>query len=360
MILYIGLTVIAVIAAYGIDTQEPVSPYGTTRKRAQGKILFAFVFVLLFGVSACRVSVGNDYGEYLKLFEKISLRQHVSSEIGFNVVVAGFQYLLGDGIWCSRFLLALFSFGTVWFFLKAVYDQSVDFSAALFLLMTQGFYFNSLNTVRYYFALSVALYAMKYAIAKRWLPFVCYIIFAALFHKTVLLVLPAYFLAALPWKKWMAAVVGVFCISLVLFPDVYRKIIFAIYPFYENSAFDRAQLSYLNIAKCGAVVVFCLLFYRQTIAGNKANQFYFVLNVGALLTYCFGSFIPEVSRIAYYFSISNIFLLPAVLSGITGKRKRIFFKISIGVAFSLYFLIFLYKSYDISIRLLPYHSWILQ
>lgn len=357
---YIGLTALAVLIAYGIETQEPDSRYGVTRRKAQSQVLFAAVFLLLFGVSACRVSVGNDYGEYLKLFERISLRQHVSSEIGFNVLTAVLQYLLGYNVWCGRMILALFSLGTVWFFLKAIYDQSVDFPAALFLLMTQGFYFNSLNTVRYYFALSVALYAMKYAIEKKWLPFVGCIVFAALFHKSVLLVIPAYFLATLPWKKWMVALAGVFCASLVVFPGFYRRIIFAIYPFYENSAFDRAQISYVNIAKCGAVVVFSLLFYKKVIRKNRANKFYFILNVGALLTYCFGSFIPEVSRVAYYFSISNIFLLPAVLSEIPGKRMRLFFKACVGVAFFIYFIVFLQKSYDINIRLLPYHSWILE
>ena len=107
-------------------------------------------------------------------------------------------------------------------------------------------------------------------------------------------------------------------------------------------------------------MVFCLLFYKKVIRKNRANKFYFILNVGALLTYCFGSFIPEVSRVAYYFSISNIFLLPAVLSEIPGKRMRLFFKACVGVAFFIYFIVFLQKSYDINIRLLPYHSWILE
>ena len=71
---YIGLTALAVLIAYGIETQEPDSRYGVTRRKAQSQVLFAAVFLLLFGVSACRVSVGNDYGEYLKLFERISLR----------------------------------------------------------------------------------------------------------------------------------------------------------------------------------------------------------------------------------------------------------------------------------------------
>ena len=358
MILYIVLTGLTVLIAYGIDTGVADSPYGVSRKRMLNGILFAAVFFLLAGVSACRVSVGNDYGEYLKLFQRISLRQHVSSEVGFNLLTAGIQYLFGTGVVSDRIILALFSVATVYFFLKAIYDQSVDFSAALFLLMTQGFYFNSLNTVRYYFALSVALFAMKYAISKRWFSFVGWILFAALFHKSVLLVIPVYFLATCRWKKWMAAFLAFACASALLVPDIYRRVIFLIYPYYENSAFDRSKLSVINILKCAAIVIFALLFYKTAIKGNKKNTFYFLLNVGALLIYCFGSFIPEVSRIAYYLSISNIFLIPAVLDKIADRKKQLFLKICIGAAFALYFAVYLYKAYDISIRLLPYHTFI--
>ena len=52
---YIGLTALAVLIAYGIETQEPDSRYGVTRRKAQSQVLFAAVFLLLFGVSACRV-----------------------------------------------------------------------------------------------------------------------------------------------------------------------------------------------------------------------------------------------------------------------------------------------------------------
>ena len=47
---YIGLTALAVLIAYGIETQEPDSRYGVTRRKAQSQVLFAAVFLLLFGV----------------------------------------------------------------------------------------------------------------------------------------------------------------------------------------------------------------------------------------------------------------------------------------------------------------------
>ncbi len=357
MILYIGLTILTILIAYRVEPSRVGCPIGLAKKEMQNRILLFAIFFLLFMVSAFREAVGNDYGEYLNIFRKVSENKHVSSEIGFNLVVKLVQYLFGTGVVSVRIIFALFSFGTVYFFVKALYEQSEWFAASFFLFMTQGFYFNSLNTVRYYFVLAVALYSMNYVIKKKWMPFVCLILFAALFHKSVLLVLPVYFLANLRWKKWHAILVGLGCASLVLFPNLYRKIIFTIYPFYENSAFDDNRISIINVLRCTGVVVLTLLYYKQVLKDNRKNQFYFYLNLGALLIYLFGSFIPEVSRVGYYLSISNVFLIPAVLRSIPKKGQRIFFTIAVVGAFTLYFAVFLYRAWDISLRLLPYRSF---
>lgn len=360
MILYVGLTLLTCLIAYGVDSDAPRCPVGTLRKEAENKVRVMAIFTLLFVVSAIREAVGNDYGEYLQIFDKISRNAHVSTEIGFNTIVRICQYLFGTGEVSARIILGLFSLGTAYFLVKALYDQSTWFVMSFFLLMTQGFYFNSLNTVRYYFVLAVALYSMKYAQEKKWIKFVLLILFAALFHKTVLLVLPVYFLAGLSYRLWHLIPVGVLCLSAVLFPKFYRTILFKIYPFYENSAYDTGGLSYVNILKCLCVLILSILYYRKTIKEDGANRFYFMLNIGALLIYCFGSFIPVVSRVAFYLSIGNVFLIAGVLKKIPDKKQKIFFTGAVILAFSLYFAAFLYKAYDINIRLLPYHSFVFE
>ena len=360
MILYVGLTLLTCLIAYGVEEKNLSCPGGITQKEAKNRVRLIAIFSLLFVVSAIREKVGNDYGEYLQIFENISNHKHVSTEIGFNTVVRVCQYLFGVGETADRIILGIFSFTTVFFFVKALYDQSSDFFMSFFLLMTQGFYFNSLNTVRYYFVLAVALYSMKYVLEKKWVRFVCLILFASLFHKTVLLVLPVYFFASLSYKLWHMIPVGMVCLSAVLFPSFYRSIIFKIYPFYENSSFDTGEISYINIAKCVCILVLSLLYYKKVIKTDRALLFYFTLNIGALLIYCFGSFIPVVSRVAFYLSISNVFLIAGILKKITDRKQKIFFTSAIVAAFLLFFAVFLYKAYDIDIRLLPYHSFVFE
>ena len=330
------------------------------RQQVWNGILAISIFVLLAGVSACRIAVGNDYWVYRDQFNLIMQSRHVSYEAGFNLVVMAIQDLFGYDKYLPVF--GFFSIVTTFFFVKAMYDQGEWFGMTVFLLMTNGFYFSSLNTVRYYFALAVAMYAMKYVLRKQYGVFIAWIVFAAFFHKTILVVIPIYLIAA--WLanhrvyKWMYVVLGAFLVSLVVFRNFYRKIIFIFYPYYEGSAFDKIDFSVTNVAKCVAVLALCLIFYKVALKENVQNRFYFFLMLAGFSVYTFGAFIPEVSRIGYYMTVSQIFLVPGVLVRIENKKWRMLFTGAVVLAYTAYFALFLRSAYDINIRLLPYLNWI--
>lgn len=333
---------------------------GMDRQRAANICCAAAIFILLAAVSACRIAVGNDYWGYRFQFNLIMQGRHVSYEWGFNLVVWVIQSLLGYDNYLPVF--AVFSIATAFFFVKAMYDQGEWFGATVFLLMTNGYYYSSLNSVRYYFALAVAMYAMKYVLRRQYGIFLLWICFAACFHKSILVVIPIYlaahWLAEHKLNKYLYLAGGAFLASMLLFQDFYRRILFFFYPYYEGSVFDKVDFSVTNIAKCVGVLVLCLVFYKAAIGDHIQNRFYFFLNLAGLATYTCGSFIPEVSRIGYYMIVSQVFLIPGVLIRIEKKGWRIFWTVGVGIAFLGYFALFLHSAYDTSIRLLPYLNWI--
>lgn len=358
MLLYLGLTALTVLLAYAVNNQSISDTNRITRQQVCNRIFIISIFTLLFIVSAGRYYVGNDYGEYVGTFAKIHMSRKVSSELGFNTVVRAIQILCGYEQFIPVF--AVFSFATVAFFLKAIYDQAEWFPYSFFLFMASGYYLSSLNTVRYYFALAIAMFAAKYIIQRDYTRFLIWILVAAMFHKTVLLVIPVYWFASKKWKKIEIAFLLVLCTSLLFFKDFYRSIIFKIYPYYENSVFDTGNTSYSNIIKGLCILVFALLFYKQAIFHNKKNEFYFNLNIGALLVYLFASFIPEVSRIGYYMNAFQVFLIPNILIRIPDKKQRIFFTSAITIAYFLYFAIFMYRASGVELRIIPYATWIMR
>lgn len=371
MAVYLTLTVLVVLLGMAVDNRETVKLHitprrkvlygqGMTKQQALNLVAAAAVFVLLAGVSACRIAVGNDYWVYRFQFNLIMQGRHVSYEWGFNLVVWMIQSLFGYDQYLPVF--AVFSVATSYFFVRALYDQCRWMAAGIFLLMTGGYYFSSLNSVRYYFVLAIALYAMKYVLRREYGKFILWILFAACFHKSVLVVIPVYLFAGwladrrIPRWIWLAG--GVFAASLLLFQNFYQRIIFFFYPYYENSGYDTGDISLTNIAKCLGTLFLAFLFYRQALAGERQNRFYFLLNIAGLLVYACASYVPETSRIGYYFVSSQIFLLPGILLRIPKTGWKRFFTAGVGIAFAGYFALFLRSASSMDVRLLPYLNWI--
>jgi hypothetical protein len=370
---YIGLTIVTLLLGLCVQNKEYVPGYlrggrepgervGCDRQLARNRVAVFAIFCLLAGVSACRIAVGNDYWVYWLNFQLIEQNRHVASEAGFNLIVLFFRYLF-DGE-KARYLsiFAFFSLTTVFFFVRALRDQAEDFAFSLFLLMTGGFYFNSLNSVRYYFALALAVFSVKYVLRGEYGKFLLLILAGALIHKSILLVIPVYmiarFLASARLKRVHYVVGGIFLASLIFGQKLYREIIFFFYPYYRDSDFDTGQLSYVNILKCVCVLGLSLLCYRESIRDNVKNRFYFFLNLFGLVVYCLGSFIPEVSRVGYYMIITQIFLIPGLIGGMKNKTLRRLVWLAVVGGFTCYFVFLLKGMYAVDIRLLPYRNWI--
>ncbi len=356
-LIYISLTVVTILFALCIQTREA---WRGTRAYARNNVAEAAIFCLLAGVSACRVAIGHDYWNYWLNFQLIAQDRHVSSESGFNLFVKAMQFVFGEGNYKAIF--GLFSLVTVFFFLRAIHDQAADYAFSLFLLLTNGYYFQSMNSIRYYLALAVALYAMKHVLRGEYGKFILWILVGMTFHKSILLVVPVYLAARLlagsRLKKWHYIAGALLMSTLVFGQNFYREIAFYFYPYYRDSAFDHGVLSYTNIAKCLGTLILCGICYGRGIRENVANRFYFFLNVAGLAAYCCGSFIPEVSRIGYYMSISQIFLVPALLREMPSGWFQRLCRAGVAGAFTLHFVMLLQKMYTDDVALLPYLSWI--
>ena len=362
MILYILVTALTAIVACFISSvaeEKPNRVMTGSRQEALNRILLAGIFMTLFALSALRIGIGNDYWTYRYNFlHIISGDTKVSYEIGFKVLVRVLQGLFGYDNY--RVVFAFMAFATCALFVRGLFDNSDWFAASFFLFMANGFYFMSFTNVRYYFAIAVCLYAMKLLFHKDFVKFVFLILFAAFFHKSVLLTIPV-FLAAyyLKWNRKTLWLIPISCAVLVLGKVGVRRLVFFFYPFYEGDLiFDVESISYINIAKCLAILAFALIYYKKAIQGNPKAETLFNLNLFALIIYSFGYYIPETSRVCYYMVIGHVFLLPIVLNSIDNKKQRHIFAGSILVCYGAYFLVFLVRSRESTVMLLPYLTWL--
>lgn len=371
MVLFLGVTVLSLILAYFCNNAEQVQLHmgGSGRRYLSGIVsrqemlnrwLCAAIYLILTALSACRIASGNDYWGYVSMFELISLERGVSSEAGFNGVVLLMQEIFGKEAYLPIF--GLFSILTVFFFVKTIYDQGEWFVFSLFLFLMNGYYFSSFNSVRYYFGLGIAMFSMKYVIKGEYGKFILWILAAAFFHKSILVVIPGYlaarWLASGKLKNWQKIAGGLLVLSLIFGREFYRSVIFTFYPFYEGSQFDQVNYSITNIGKCAGTLVLAIVCYKSAIKDNVRNKFYLYLSVVGFVLYTFGAFIPEISRIGYYFVISQVFLIPNMLKSMNDGIWKKIFTAGVIVAFVGHFALFLRTAYSVDIRLLPYLNWI--
>ena len=379
MILYITVATVTVLLAAFVNNHPATQPYSITRQQMCNRVCLAAIFLILFSLSAARVNVGNDYAKYVEFMHLVNCDSYVPTEIGFNLLVKILYGLSGF----ENFLLVfgVYAFVTVFVFLLAMYEGSDDFPLTFFLFMALGYYFQTFSTVRYYLALAVALYAMKFVLRRQWGRFIVTVLLGSAFHKSLLVVIPLYILASLPWKKWQLAFAALFCTTFLFLQDFYLKVVVFLYPTYEDTEYLEGGTSYINILRCGAVLLFAgiVMFMEKRHSGTRETErndmdvinaadgngvmgkrrfwFYFYLNLGALVLYVFCSFLPIISRIGYYLTVSQILFLPMLLEQIADRRWRKIFRLGVILAAVLYFMMYLSRASNDGVLILPYKSF---
>ncbi len=362
------------VMAYRIQpyaANEPVWVGGERSvKSVRNRLYMTGIFGILFMVSALRFDIGNDYRQYTQTAHEAYVGGYVVTEAGFNVLVRFLYGIMGGEYY--ELVFAVFAFVTLYFFLKAFWRQSVDFSQTFFLFMMMGLYFQTFNTVRYYLALALALYSMKYVLERDGIKFVFWIVAAAFFHKSVLLVLPMYWIASFAWKKWQIAAGLAVCALCFAGKGLVLKLALVLYPSYKNtiyletpSLFDSL---FSSLRPLLALVLYGWFVYVQAPRDPKnsdqswerALRFYGQLNLLALVSGTFFYFLPVVTRISYYFGVSQLLMIPLILHYITEQKTRRRVTAVVYAVCLLYFMVFLWKAHENGVGLLPYRSWLFE
>ncbi len=362
MTVYLSLTVVVLLTALLIRKTELKSEHsaliyrGMSRQKMVNTICCLIIFVLLFSVSALRLNVGNDYLNYVEFMHLAYSRAYVPTEIGFNALACIVYYLCGFENYLLVF--AIFAFATIFFFMKGMLDQSRWFTLSFAMFMLLGYYFQSLSTVRYYLALSMAFFSIKYVINKDWPRFVLIILIGSLFHKSLLVVLLLYVIAQIKWNRFMYVALFIIGCSCFVLSDFYLKIVVWLYPSYKDTVYLEGGTSIVNILRCLAVLGLTLWLYRDVVMESRTYRFYHICNVLSIALYVFGSFLPIISRIGYYLTVTHILFVPALLKSIKDDRKR---KIAIAcviMACILYFGLYMRGASADGVRILPYQTFL--
>ncbi len=335
----------------------------TTRRRAVNALMMVSIFVVLTLLAALRLEVGNDYGTYVVTCHEIFQRGYVVTEPGFNFVVRVLYTLSGKEDYLLMF--GVFAAAIVAVFLKVLKEQTESFSWAFFMFMTMGLYYRSFNTVRYYFALALATFAIRYLLdinRENIFRFLLVILFASLFHKSVLIVIPMYFIARIPWKKWALIPLVVFGAAAALLHNQIMEIALKLYPSYNNTVYIEETHTIIEnaapIMGCLFMIVIGIICYKDAVKDRVDNRMYFNMNIMAVVLYLSCFWLPLVTRFAYYLTTVQILFIPNIICSIRDDRKKKAVSIAVVAFCVLYFMYFLRQADNPGFRVLPYKSWL--
>ena len=363
MVLYLLISAAAVAAAAIVNKTEGMRA-GSRGSLLRRSCLFLIALILMIP-AILRQETGNDYLRYVEFFHLASIDAYVPTEVGFNWLAKAVYGLCGYENYLLLF--AIYAVMTILAMLAVIRQQAENFCFSFFLFMMFGYYFQSFNTMRYYFALSLSLLAMTCLMRRQYAGFVILVLLASLFHKTALITLLLYPVAVRRWKKRELAAGVVPGLAVLLFHEKAMELLLSLYPSWEGTVDLAAgtSISWVNIAKCLAVLL--LAYYVKadedpdTFRGRQLVMYRNCAYIGLLL-YVFGWFIPEVSRICYYLTFTQIFYLPMLLSELPeteqGRRQKKLLTILVIAAALVFFALFLRTAYRDTIKILPYKSFL--
>jgi len=141
------------------------------------------ILVLLFGLRD--LSVGTDTKAYYYIFQNLEL---YGKEPGYFLLMKIVSHLT------DNYNVLLLAIGAIMyiFILKSINDYSEDFSLSVFCLIFLGFFPASMNGMRQYIAMAFCFFATRYIIRGQKFKFALFVLVAATFHFSAIVMLAYY------------------------------------------------------------------------------------------------------------------------------------------------------------------------
>ena len=330
MALYLGLIIIFLTTGYGFHVNE-------TKK---GKKFFCFFVATLLSIVAClrSQSVGADTMQFCGIFDSITrngwsiLNSYYSRiEIGFFTL----SWLLSRMVPNSQILIfatGLISVSSICFF---IYKNSRDVVLSTILFVGFQFFAFWLTAMRQVLAMSIVLLCIELFLRrKKWLLFIFGVLFAFLFHSSALvclLFLPIYLFKNL---KIQYTIYLLFIFILFVGMDLLLPVVANLsgYTIYIDSKFNQSNY-FAAVIK--AILVASGFIISTYFSKKYKKRFPFVSRLYSddplyLITFVsLGISLLTIQstlfeRVAYYFIIFLIILIPNAYCYSNSKEKTVF------------------------------------
>lgn len=232
---------------------------------------------ILFLIAAFRDGIGYDFENYRKIFNLITIDKVPQ---GSSNVEWGF-YLLN--ILSSSFSIVIFisALIAIPMKIKLICEYSEDGLLSLIMYYTSVFIMFDMGVIRQGIAIMFMLFSVKYIINRDFKKFLIVILCGSLFHITILVTIPLYFLSYIDFDRkviygasFIALVFSVFKVTTIVFKILAKLPLGTIaykLNYYLNS--NQSNLTMSLIKRIIFLVIFVEFFKRKKIKDKKSLIF---------------------------------------------------------------------------------------
>lgn len=332
--MWLNVTILLVLLFLSIILDFLERSYRITPQKSK-KILIYVAFTLLVLQSGLRnVAVGPDtYAYFLRFTEDLSNSWYSVIENFKSVYIdnegkdAGYYLIqkLFSTIFPSFQLflifIALCFFGSLFVLIDRYTSTKLDVLLAVLVYLSLFYSFFSVTGCRQTIATSLCLYSVRYINERRLMIFLCLMVIAASIHRSALIFIPFYFVAASSKSSYMFLIAMLIMPLLISISNSYTSYLAVLsgsdsYLAYadEGAAGSKSFLSFY------VILTICLFLYQKRILSVSRdrlcilNGIYFALYF-LPLTYSSAA----LMRVVQYFSLFIMIGVPFFVN--TGKKR---------------------------------------
>ena len=263
-------------------------------------------FSIAYFFMAFRYDIGTDYMyTYVPHFFGIANGTMEFSELGFNYLNKIIYSLTGD----YRVLFAVTSFMFLFFIYKGIKENSTNITISVLMIFLGTSYFYSMNIVRQAIAIAIVFYAYKYIKEKKLIKYILACIIASTIHSSAIIMILLYFVANIKIsRKTKMIIFLIFMVASNTIVGILTNIIVNTrFSVYFGSVFDQGQTTTLLLLV--NITYFLLSLYYENKEDKDYNMLCNINFIACLIILLMGK-IPLIDRVARYFTIFQILLVP--------------------------------------------------
>ena len=331
---YFFLAIVMVFAFYSSER-----PWNKT-------LLFFTLAVMVLFAGLRSQEVGTDAMGYVRSFVKGkqlldgNLTEQMTEEIGY-IYLKNFLYAISNKYVVFFIGIALLTYTCV---LISIRRETDNIIIPLFVFITLGLYTFVFNAARQGIAVGIYMLSFKYLFESGWKAFLKYcgfVLVAALFHKTVVIALPLFFLFRLRFStKYLLLIIVLGFVIANLMPLflAYASMLEQRYAIYSTMARGGEMLTLFYF-----VITLFFIYWRRYVDEDYLEKYDVFLNMMLFGTLIYvvvqiNDLYIEITRFAAYFQVASLFLWAYIYQ--SEYRPRDIYSVAIVVGHLLFFYIF--------------------